>query len=156
MWWENNYLFLRNVYTRQIPFKCISYDKLLENSEQTILQVLQWSIHPQSNDLLPIYMRGKHPNVDNLIESINMEAAVQIISQDLKRHHASDIPDIDFPYADKVTKVFEELYNCFYVGDSKITPSFLQEMNKCQKIIEPYIHKEKECHMKELKKLLEM
>ena len=155
VWWENNYHMVRNFYSRKFSFRCIAFDKLIQESEQTIAGLIQWCILPQKDDILPIYMKGKPHDVDDLIKKLQIEKSFSCVKQDLKRQNVDKINDFDFPFSDKVSDVFNELYDIFALGDGVLRGNFLKEMDKCQELIEPYLLEQRKLHQKDLQEYLQ-
>ena len=155
-WWQDNYLLIRDFSSRRYPFHCVAYDKLLENPKEIVPKTLTWCFNGLPTDLRFFDEELHRESVFSIRDPIklNVEEAINVVTPPSKTQTRQNLPDIDFPFRDDFLDVFEEFYDTFYSKDAVLSSSFIEKLNNCHDVLEPFIKNEIQKHQLHVAKTL--
>jgi hypothetical protein len=155
-WWQDNYLLIRDFSTRRYPFHCVAYDKLLESPEEIVPKTLKWCFNGLPTDLRFFDEELHRESIFSVREAINLniEEALNVIKPPSKTQARQKLPDLDFPFQDEFLEIFEEFYDSFYSKDAMLSSSFIEKLNDCHDVLEPFIKNEIQKHQLHVGKTL--
>ena len=155
-WWQDNYLLIRDFSSRRYPFHCVAYDRLLESAEDIIPKTLSWCYNGLPTDLRFFDDKLHQDSIFAIREGFQLDInkALQVIDQSSQTQKRQELEDFDFPFKNEYGDVFEELYNSFYLHNAVLTSSFVDKLNQCHDVLEPYIKNEIQTHQLKVAKIL--
>ena len=125
IWWRDNFDLVFDALTRQYPVNIVAYDRLLEAPQEVIPPVLEWCNKPLRDDLFP----------PKPISKLDLDKAVATVQPKLRTQKESSVDDHNLP--DDILQTFQEFYDCFHNGQSRLSKAFREELNETHKRIQP-------------------
>jgi len=136
IWWRENFDLLFDVLTRKYPVHLVAYDRLLEAPEEVIPLVLQWCNSSSKSDLLASKKIG-----------LSMEKAIETVDLSMRTQKKPIIEEHGIPSF--CIETFDDLYQCFYSGGSRIESSLVQKLNQSNQLLEPLIKEQRQQGIKQ-------
>ena len=126
VWWRDNVALLADVTARRYPVRLIPYERLLNDFENVIPDILSWSTTPLRQDLY-----------SQAMNSIDIDSALQCVKPNLQTQQS--IPVADTPLTGTQETLLDDLYHHAFLGVKGFSDGLLRDINQQNPMIEQMI-----------------